>query len=86
MTVVKEIVAELVGMFVGEKLLTIALLIVITLAWCLADFTGLDRLVGGAVLLSGCLILLVESVCRGARAGVPRPVSEPANATFQTRA
>jgi len=39
------------------------------MAGCLVDFTDLDPLVGGTVVLFGCLILLVESVCRSARAG-----------------
>jgi hypothetical protein len=30
---------------------------------------AIDPLVGGAVLLFGCLILLIESVCRAARVG-----------------
>ena len=68
MTVVKEVLAELIGMFVGEKRLTIAVLMVVAMAGCLVDFTGLDPLVGGAVMLFGCLILLIESVCRSARA------------------
>ena len=69
MTVVKEVLAELIGMFVGEKRLTIAVLMVVAMAGCLVDFTGLDPLVGGAVMLFGCLILLIESVCRSARIG-----------------
>ena len=69
MTVLKEVVAELIGMFIVERRLTIAVLIVVTMAGCLVDFTDLDPLVGGTVVLFGCLILLVESVCRSARAG-----------------
>ena len=69
MTVLKEVVAELIGMFAGEKRLTIAALTVVTISGCLVDFTDLDPLVGGTVVLFGCLILLVESVCRSARAG-----------------
>jgi hypothetical protein len=69
MTVLKEVVAELVGMFVAEKRLTLAVLAVVAMAGCLVDFTGLDPLVGGIVVLFGCLILLIESVCRSARAG-----------------
>jgi hypothetical protein len=42
---------------------------VVTMAGCLVDFTDLDPLVGGTVVLFGCLILLIESVCRSARAG-----------------
>ena len=68
MTMLKEVVAELIGMFVGERRLTIAVLMIVAMAGCLVDFTGLDPLVGGAVMLFGCLILLIESVCRSARA------------------
>jgi hypothetical protein len=69
MTVLKEVVAELIGMFVAEKRLTIAVLTVVITAGCLVDLTDLDPLVGGNVVLFGCLILLIESVCRSARAG-----------------
>ena len=69
MTVLKEVVAELIGMFVAEKRLTIAVLTVVAMAGCLVDFTDLDPLLGGSVVLFGCLILLIASVCRSARAG-----------------
>ena len=69
MTVLKEVVAELIGMFVGEKRLTIAILGLVTVAACLVNFTDLDPLVGGTVVLLGCLILLVENVWRAARTG-----------------
>ena len=69
MTMLKELAAELVGMFFAEKRLAIAVLAIIVMAGSLVDFAGLNPLVGGAVLLFGCLSLLIESVCRGARAG-----------------
>ena len=69
MTVLKDVVAELIGMFLAEKRLTIAVLTVVTMAGCLIDFTDLDPLVGGTVVLFGCLTLLIESVCRSAKAG-----------------
>ena len=69
MTVLKEVAAELIGMFVGEKRMTISVLAIVAATGSLVDFIGLDPLVGGAVLLFGCLILLVESVCRSSRAG-----------------
>jgi hypothetical protein len=68
MTVLKEVAAELIGMFVSEKRLTIAVLGVVTAAGCLVNFTDLDPLVGGSVVLLGCLILLIENVWRSARA------------------
>jgi hypothetical protein len=69
MTILEEVVAELIGMFVAERRLTIAVLTVVALAGCLVDFTELDPLVGGMVVLLGCLTLLIESICRSARAG-----------------
>ena len=70
MTMLKELAAELIGMFVGETRLTISVLVVVAAVGSLVDFIGLDPLLGGAALLLGCLILLIESVCRSARAGV----------------
>ena len=67
MTMLKELAGELIGMFVAEKRLTIAVLAIVVVAGLLVDFAGLNPLVGGAVLLFGCLILLIESVCRAAR-------------------
>jgi hypothetical protein len=67
MTMLKELVAELIGMFVGETRLTISVLAIIAAVGSLVDFVGLDPLLGGAALLLGCLILLIESVCRSAR-------------------
>jgi hypothetical protein len=68
MTMLKEVVAELIGMFVAEKWLTIAVLTIVAIAGWLIDFTALDPLVGGTVVLFGCMVLLVESVYRSARA------------------
>jgi hypothetical protein len=67
MRMLKELAAELVGMFVGETRLTISVLAIIALVGSLVDFIGLDPLLGGAVLLLGSVTLLVESVLRGAR-------------------
>jgi hypothetical protein len=69
MTMLKDLAAELIGMFVGEKRLTMAVLAIVAVAGSLIDLTGLDPLVSGALLLFGCLVLLIESVCRSARAG-----------------
>lgn len=79
MTMLREVVGELIGMFLGEKPLAIALLLIVATTGFLTNFTGLGRLIGGVFLLSGCLILLVESVCRAARASGARPAPMPAS-------
>ena len=69
MAMLKEVAAELIGMFVGEKRLTVAVLANVAVAGFLVYFTDLNSLVGGAFLLFGCVALLIESICRSARAG-----------------
>jgi hypothetical protein len=67
MTMLKDIAAELIGMFVAERWLTVAVLALVAVTGSLVDFAGLDQLAGGAVLLFGSLLLLVASVCYAAR-------------------
>ena len=71
MTVLKEIVAEVIGMFVGDARLSLAILAVVGMAAALIA-CGLDRLGAGGLLLAGCLFILVESVRRGARPAMRR--------------
>jgi hypothetical protein len=70
MTMLKELAAELIGMFFAEKRLAMALLALVAATGSLIEFAGIDPLLGGALLLFGSLTLLVASVCRSARAGV----------------
>jgi len=67
MTILRELAAELIGMFFGETRLAAALLALVAVTGLLIDFAGLDHLMGGAMLLLGSLALLVVSVCRAAR-------------------
>jgi hypothetical protein len=67
MTMLKEILAELVGMFVGDAWLTAAILALVAVAAGLIRFVGVAPLTGGLVLLLGCLALLAGSVLRHRR-------------------
>jgi hypothetical protein len=67
MAMLKELAAELIGMFFAEKRLTLEVLALVAMTGSLIDFVGLDTLVGGAILLFGSLGLLVASVCQAAR-------------------
>jgi len=69
MMMLKVFAAEFIGVFVGERRLTISVLAIVAAAGSLVDFIGLDPLVGGGALLFCCLFLLIESVCHSARAG-----------------
>jgi hypothetical protein len=66
MTILKDVLAELFGMFVSDARLTAAILAVVAIAAALIWFAD-AALLGGAVLLSGCLAVLIESVRREPR-------------------
>ncbi|SMF55804.1 hypothetical protein SAMN06265365_119110 [Tistlia consotensis] len=67
MSLIAEVLKELVGMFVGDARLSAAVLAVVAVSAVVADGTQLDPLVGGGILLVGCLLLVVESARRHAR-------------------
>jgi hypothetical protein len=67
MTILKDVLAELVGMFLGDARLAAAILIVVALSAALIDVAGVEPLIGGGVLLVGCLSLVVESARRSGR-------------------
>jgi hypothetical protein len=67
MTMIKEIIAELIGMFMGDARLTLAVLAIVAGAAVLIEIAGVDPLGAGGVLLVGCLGLLIENVHRSAR-------------------
>jgi Flp pilus assembly protein TadB len=58
MTILRDILAELVGMFLGDARLATAVLALVAVVAMLVDLAGLDALVGGAGLLIGCLAIL----------------------------
>jgi hypothetical protein len=67
MTVLKEIAAEIFGMFISDARLTVAVLAIVAASATAIRLAGTDPLIGGGILLIGCLGLLVENVHRSAR-------------------
>jgi hypothetical protein len=67
MTMLKQIFAELIGMFVGDARLTLAVLAIVAGVAALIKIAGIDPLGAGVILLVGCLGLLIENVHRSAR-------------------
>ena len=65
MKLLRLILAELVGMFVDDEFLALAILAVVVLA-AAASYLG-QPLVAGLILLVGCVGVLVTSVVRGLR-------------------
>jgi len=66
MTILRDLAAELVGMFIGDRRLTIAVLAIVAATGLSIDFAGLEPLAGGAILLLGCPVLLIDNVRRSA--------------------
>ena len=66
MSILKDVLSELFGMFVADARLTTAILAIVAIAAVLIDATPLSELAGGAVLLVGCIAVLFASVRREA--------------------
>jgi hypothetical protein len=71
MTMLKEIFAELIGMFMGDARLSLAVLALVAGAAALIKLADVDPLGAGGLLLIGCLGVLIENVYRSARPGAP---------------
>jgi hypothetical protein len=64
MGLLKEVAAELIGMFFGDAWLTLALLLIVAVSGGLIRFAGIDPLVGGIALALGCPALLIANLYR----------------------
>ena len=67
MKVVYLIAREIVGMFIDDGSLALLAVILIAAVSAAVKLTTLPPLLGGVLLLIGCLAILVESVRRAAR-------------------
>jgi len=67
MSILADVCKELVAMFIADARLTLATLALVGLIAALILGLGTNALVGGALLLIGCLLILIESTLREAR-------------------
>lgn len=67
MTLLRDVVAELVGMFLADARLAGAILVLVALVGGLVSGLGLAPLAGGGALLFGCLAILVVASLRHRR-------------------
>ena len=67
MNVLSLVLQELVGMFIDDEFLAIAILIVVAAAAALAFGVGASSLLVGTVLLVGCIAVLLSSVFKTTR-------------------
>jgi hypothetical protein len=66
MTIVGDVCKELLGMFFADARLTLATLFLVAIVGGLIVALGVEPLAGGAVLLLGCLAILVGTASREA--------------------
>ena len=62
MNILREVAGALLKMFVGDGWLTVGILMVVALTALLMGSDVMPPLFGGAVLLIGCVVVLVASV------------------------
>lgn len=67
MHIIKDVAVELFGMFVADARLTAAVLGLVLGVAALLHVAGVAPLLGGIVLLVGCMLVLGEAVLREAR-------------------
>ena len=67
MNVVREVADSLLKMFVGDAVLTVGILTVVSLAGLLTRSGMVPRLLGGAVLFFGSIAVLLASVVLSSR-------------------
>lgn len=73
MTILRDVLAELFGMFLGDIRLSGAVLAVVAGAALMIDVGHVEPLFGGGVLLAGCLAVLLAAVRQASlRAAKPR--------------
>ena len=73
MNLLKDVAAELIGMFFGDARMTLAVLLIIAASGALIGLTSLDPLVGGSILALGCPMLLLIANLRRSKAAVLHP-------------
>jgi len=67
MRIVKDVLAELIGMFLSDARLTLCILAVVALSAGWNQLSGADPLFGGLALLLGCLGVFFAVVLLAAR-------------------
>jgi Flp pilus assembly protein TadB len=67
MSMIRLVFRELIGMFVDDGSLAVLALLLIALITALVKLLALPPLVGGFLLLAGCLAILLQSTRRAAR-------------------
>jgi len=66
MTLLRDVLFELIGMFISDAMLSLAVVVLIAAVAGLIGTAAVTPLAAGAVLLAGCLAILASSTLRAA--------------------
>jgi len=67
MSILLDVTKELFGMFVADLRLAVGVLCLVALVALVVDYIGIAPLAGGAILLIGSLVIVIEATIRSAR-------------------
>jgi hypothetical protein len=67
MSILKEVAAELLSMFVADARQTVATLLLVAAVAALILALQADPLLGGAILFLGCIVIVIEAAVRETR-------------------
>lgn len=67
MKIIQEVLAELFSMFWADARMTTSILILVAIAATLLNYTSINPLVAGGLILFGCLATVVEAAFRETR-------------------
>jgi len=67
MKIIQEVLAELFSMFWADARMTTSILILVAIAATLLNYTSINPLVAGGLILLGCLATVVEAAFRETR-------------------
>ena len=67
MKIIQEVLAELFSMFWADARMTTSVLIIVATSATLLNYTSLDPLIVGSLILIGCLATVVEAAFRESR-------------------
>ena len=72
MKIIQEVLAELFSMFWADARMTTTILVLVAIAAALVNFTAVNTIFVGALLLLGCLAIVIEAAVRETRKRMKR--------------
>ena len=72
MKIIQEVLVELFSMFWADARMTTTILLLVAISAALLNFTSIDTILIGSLLLLGCLAIVIEAAVRETRKRMTR--------------